>query len=111
VDGNINICEKMSNTAPNIGNVFNGFDFDSIRHIIWKYNEEIIQNKCWECECWFLCNICFAKAFRDGEVKFDCSIRDYYLELLKGFLEQKEKEDEKGNGSDYNNIPDFLDSL
>ena len=111
-DGSIHICEKMTDKAPKIGNVSTGFDFDKIREIVRQYNEEIIKNRCWECECWFLCDVCLAKAYRTEVCRFDCSIKESYPELLKEYLERIETEDEKEyNGCDKSNMIDFIESL
>lgn len=118
--GRINICEKMAGDAPNMGDVFNGFDFQRIREIIRSYNREVIAHQCWECPAWFMCNVCFAKAFREGDVSFNCSIKDSYPETLTRYLEEKEKGDydEKNNDShrshrdgDGGGVIDFIDSL
>lgn len=112
-DGRLNICEKMSHEAPGIGHVNHGFDFDAIRRIIKDYNEEIIKNKCWECNYWFLCNICITNAFNNGKFKFNCSIEKSYGGLLTRYLEHKEESDDQKYRclNAVHDIGDFIDSL
>lgn len=113
-DGQLNVCEKINQKAPKIGYVRNGFDFDSIRRIVRDYNEEIIKKKCWECDCWFLCDICLANSFRNNQFKIDCKVKKNYHRLLKKYLadlEEKEDENDKNNSNTYDNIADFMDGL
>jgi uncharacterized protein len=113
-DGQLNICEKIKQKAPKIGDVRNGFDFDNIRRIVRDFNEEIIKMKCWKCDCWFLCNICLANSFKNGRFNIDCKVEKNYHRLLKKYLEdleEKEKKNDKNNSNTYDNIADFIDGL
>jgi uncharacterized protein len=112
-DGKLNVCEKISYKAPGIGHVNYGFDFESIRKIIRDYNEEIIKNRCWNCEYWFLCNVCFTNTFKDDRFEFDCHVEMYYQRILKKYLEKKEEEDEKKYHNNTNNtrVIDFIEQL
>jgi uncharacterized protein len=113
-DGQLNVCEKINQNTPKIGDVRSGFDFDSIRRIVRDYNEEIIKTKCWKCDCWFLCDICLVSSFKNGRFTFDCKVEKNYHRLLKKYLEdieEKEKKNDKNNSSNYDNIADFIDEL
>jgi uncharacterized protein len=113
-DGQLNACEKVKENAPKIGDVKNGFDFDSIRRIVRDFNEEIIKQKCWECDCWFLCNICLANSFKNGRFSIDCKVEKNYYNFLKRYLqylEEKENENDKNSSNTYDNIADFIDGL
>lgn len=113
-NGELNICEKMSQKAPKIGDVKTGFNFNSIRRIINEFNEEVIKKKCWECQYWFLCTACFASSFNNGKFQIDCTDKESHKRLLKKYVEYLEEKDEK-NGK-YNlkcscNITDFIEQL
>jgi uncharacterized protein len=108
--GYYNICEKISHQAPRIGDVKNGFDFDSIRRIIKEYNEEIIRHRCWRCEHWFLCDVCLANSFKEGRFKIDCKIEESYAFLLKKYLEMKEDDEAKKYRS-FDNHPTVVEFM
>jgi uncharacterized protein len=71
-DGSIKICEKISSNSPPIGNVYNGFDFETIEKVYIKdYAEKSIEICSW---CWGirLCGVCYIQAFNEqGEVDMD----------------------------------------
>ena len=112
-DGNLNVCESIVHNAPKLGDVEKGLDYDSIRKIIRDYNEEIIKNRCWECDKSPLCNVCIAKAYQNGKgIRFDCNSSKADSLLLKTYLEDKEKEDESQyTGNNHTDITAFMDSL
>lgn len=113
--GTLSVCERTRKEFPNIGHVNTGIDLDRIRQIIKEYNEEIIQNKCWECDYWFLCNVCLANAYRDGGFKFDCQVKKSAPPAITNYLKKKESEDEKKYSDFYNgvnnSIVDFIEQL
>ena len=85
-DGKFHICEKMNPYFP-IGDIEYGFDIDRIKSIIKQYNEEVIKSRCWQCEVWFLCGVCFVHAAIERELKIECDeIRKGYIALIKNFL-------------------------
>ncbi|MCP4217015.1 MAG: radical SAM protein [bacterium] len=72
-EGNFHMCERVPDCFP-IGNVDTGFDFEKIRRLLEKYNNEVIRCRCWECDVWFLCDICFAHTVGPNkEIKIQCS--------------------------------------
>jgi uncharacterized protein len=109
--GALNICEKASEECPKIGHVNTGFDFGAIRQMMKEYNEEIIRNRCWECDYWFLCPVCLANAYKMGRFEFKCSIKKSHSPFLKKYLEKREEEDEKENLHPINRAADFIDQL
>ena len=69
-DGSIQICEKISSNSPPIGNVYSGFDFETIEKVyIKEYSEKSIQicSGCWGIR---LCGVCYIQAFNE-QGKFD----------------------------------------
>jgi len=69
-EGSILICEKISSFAPSIGDIFNGFDYDTIKNF---YIEEYAQKSLKFCsKCWGirLCDLCYIAAFNE-EGKLD----------------------------------------
>lgn len=95
-----------------IGNIEKGFDFDAIRSVIANYNEEIIRLRCWECDFWFLCVICFTFATNGDKIEIDCDrskngLRDF---LMKN-IQKMEKESEKIKNSNYSSVSDYMDRL
>jgi len=111
VDGRFHICEKMSPHFP-IGDVTTGFDIERIRNIINTFNAEVIRKKCWHCEAWFLCGLCFVHAAREGKIAIDCEeMRKGYLDLVLRYLNKLEKEDEKMPHGNYRDIADFIEQL
>ena len=113
-DGQLNVCEKVTQKSPKIGDVINGFDLDNIRRIVRDFNEEIIKKKCWKCDCWFLCNICLANSFKNGRFNIDCKVEKNYYAFLKRYLEyleETEKKNDKNNSNPYDNIADLIDGL
>jgi uncharacterized protein len=69
-DGSIQICERISSNSPSIGNVYSGFDFDTIEKIyIKEYAEKSIEicSGCWGIR---LCGVCYIQAFNEHG-KFD----------------------------------------
>jgi uncharacterized protein len=69
-DGSIQICEKISTDSPSIGNVYSGFDFDTIEKVyIREYAEKSIEicSGCWGIR---FCSVCYIQAFNE-KGKFD----------------------------------------
>lgn len=92
--GNFHICEKM---LPHfsIGNLNDGFNFDRIRNLQKMYNEEVIRHRCWECDVWFLCDMCFARAGKNKTIEFDCSgKRESYKCMIEKYLNKLEAQSE-----------------
>jgi uncharacterized protein len=109
-EGKFHICERINYNFP-IGDAVQGFDFDKIRSILKAYNEEIIKNKCWECNWWFLCTMCFAHAVKDNELTIDCKdVIDNEHSLLKAYLERLEVRHETDH-SPFISVADYIDSL
>lgn len=109
-DGGFHICEKI-NSNFTIGNVDFGFDFEKIRAIVKAYNEEIIKNKCWECEWWSLCAMCLALAAKNKVFKFECEKKKVYqYGLLKNHLKQLEANDDETNSNNIG-ITDYIEQL
>lgn len=111
VDGRFHICEKISPYYP-IGDVDRGFDIRKIKNMLHEYNREIIEKKCWNCEFWFMCGICFVHVAKKGELVIECDdIRQGYPNLLKSFLEKMEVDDEEINNSYFNSVSDYIEQL
>lgn len=109
--GDFKICEKMDDHFPFIGNAFTGFNFDVIRDIIVEYNREIVRNKCWECDCWFLCSICWSNAIKDNKIVFQCNRQlDSTNKMITKYIESLEKEREPRKRN-VESISDFISIL
>lgn len=75
--GDIHICEKMPTKAPAIGNVFSGFDMETIKRVyVDGYAKESIKtcSRCWAIR---LCDLCYIAAF-DGEGQMDLKRKTRY---------------------------------
>lgn len=109
-DGKIHICESISGKFP-IGDVYNGFDYDTIRGMLHRYNEAVIDKKCWECEVWFMCNECLATSLNRGSVRLNCQ-KNEILKMLEYYLRSKELRDETShNHITLDTARDYLDFL
>lgn len=109
--GRFHICEKM-NPYHAIGSIDKGFDFKKIRTILRQYNEEIIRNRCWECTIWFSCPVCFANVAKKGKIKIACEDKKKnYLDLIRFYLNNREKEQDEKQGHSFKNVTDYIDYL
>lgn len=89
-NGRFHMCEKVNPFFP-IGDVDSGFDYQKIRQLIRSYNEEVIRAKCWECELWFLCNVCYVHAAKGTELEIECGQRKKsYHRNLQHYLKHLE---------------------
>jgi len=68
VDGTFRVCEKISSHAPVIGNVFSGMDIDVIKRVYIDDYEKMSLPSCSKCWAIRLCNICYIRAFEDGNL-------------------------------------------
>ncbi len=101
-DGSIKICEKISSKSPAIGDVFGGFDFETIEKVyIDDYAEKSIEicSGCWGIR---LCGVCYIQAFNE-QGKLDLARKNMYCHsslhslenLLKNFAALMEENPEK----------------
>ncbi|MCP4215220.1 MAG: radical SAM protein [bacterium] len=111
-DGNFHMCDRVPGCFP-IGNVDTGYDFEKIRRLLRIYNEEIISCKCWECDVWFLCDICFAHAVApNNKLKIRCKDKKKeYKKIIDMYLESREENDEINANSDLDGTADYIDQL
>lgn len=110
-DGSLSICEKISQHAPKLGHVDDGFDLDSIKNMLREYCNSIIDLKCWDCPVWFLCDICLANAFDGNQFRIDCSIKETYFRIIKNYIEEKEEKDNQKYSPHTDNILEFIEQL
>lgn len=109
--GNFHICEKM-NPNFSIGNINQGFNLNKIREIIKKYNQEIIRLRCWECDLWSLCTICYAYATEGDKIKIDCeTAREQLKILLSHDIKNKEKIGEGNSNVGSNALINYIEQL
>lgn len=113
-DGSIHICEKMSFNFP-IGNIYTGFDMEAILRIINNWNKYILKSKCWDCDAWWLCNMCFAtqasgKSIQINETECQKSLKAIQLSISR-YLDCMEIKDEIKNINRYSSIDSYLNSL
>lgn len=67
VDGSIMLCERVG-TAPEIGNVATGIEFEKVRKIyVEDYASKSLPlcSKCWAVQ---LCSLCYAQCFSKGQI-------------------------------------------
>ncbi len=111
--GRFHICEKINSKFP-IGDVDNGIHHDKIRKIFSKWNEEILRNRCWECQMWSLCDVCFASVTKGEAFEFKCS-QDEYKRFLRRFIENTENDElsrtEEKRTHEFETIFDYLEWL
>ncbi|MCU0288178.1 MAG: radical SAM protein [Acidobacteria bacterium] len=108
--GYIHLCEAIPGTLP-IGNVSKGLNFEYIKKIVREFNKEIIKQRCWDCEVWFLCNACFLTSLRGKKFKIKCP-KDLILESLKLYLQKQEKRHEETLFKiPLNSVLDYLEFL
>ena len=65
-EGSIQVCEKISSLAPPIGNVYSGFDFETIKRV---YIDEYAKESLGNCSgCWGLrmCDVCYIHAYNEN---------------------------------------------
>ena len=93
--GRFHICEKM-NPNFSIGDIDKGFDYEKIKALRYAYIEEVIRQRCWECNFWFMCNMCYAYTTANKEIKIECdSAKKSYKNLIRDYLTKLEKDYEQ----------------
>jgi len=63
VEGDIRVCEKMPLSAPAIGNLEKGIDYDLLYHIYLETYKEMTLSLCKKCWAINICDSCFIDAF------------------------------------------------
>lgn len=89
-DGSIQICEKISSKSPFIGNVYSGFDFESIEKIyINEYAEQSFEicSGCWGIR---MCGVCYIQAFNE-QGNFDMNRKNMHCHYSLHSLENSLK--------------------
>jgi uncharacterized protein len=89
-DGSIQICEKISSNSPPIGNVYSGFDFETIEKVyINEYTSKSIEicSGCWGIR---LCDVCYIQSFNE-QGKFDMNRKNMYCHSSLHSLENSLK--------------------
>lgn len=113
-DGSIHICEKITAHFP-IGHIDRGFDYEAILNLFNNWNEDIIKQKCWCCEAWWLCGACFASRNNGKSIGIESDeCKNFIKSINRDFMEfltLLEKEDEIKHANRYSDIPRYLDSL
>jgi uncharacterized protein len=79
VQGSLSICDKGE--TINIGDVFNGLDYDYINKLMSEW-VDIIRNKCLTCWMSGICNVCYLHAW-DGKSLSKSKLQKYCLQLEK----------------------------
>lgn len=109
-DGIFHVCERVKSDLQ-IGNVDLGIDFNSIRSIVQRWNEEIIRNRCWECDAWSICSVCLSHCDKEEGIAIDCKRKDSTQKVILDFLTYKEKEELKIKQEYFNNVKEYIHSL
>jgi len=109
--GLFHICEKM-NPHFSIGDIDKGFDYKKIKALKFAYIEEVIRQRCWECDFWFMCNMCYAYAAHNKEIKIECdNVKKSYKNLIQDHLAKLEKDYEQNLIYSNDHPVDFIDQL
>jgi uncharacterized protein len=85
-DGFIQICEKTSYNSPFIGNIYSGFDFDTIEKVyINEYAEKSIEicSGCWGIR---ICDVCYIHSYNE-QGKLDMIRKKNYCYSILNSLE------------------------
>lgn len=64
-DGTFHICEKLNTYFP-IGDCDNGIQYERIREVLGKYNQQVVDLGCQTCVARKVCTVCFATTCQDG---------------------------------------------
>lgn len=81
VDGEFHMCERVSEIKQ-LGDVFNGINFDNILNIILELNSKL--DFCNDCEVSFICKKCFRSFMVDNEFKNSSEIcSNVYFEIQR----------------------------
>lgn len=94
-DGKFHICERVKSTIS-IGDVNNGIDFNAIKRIKHQWNQEIIRQRCWECNAWSFCDMCISQSGEKNGVHVDCIYKNFVKDDLSQFIRAKENSDIDG---------------
>ncbi|MGM0466282.1 MAG: radical SAM protein [Acidobacteriota bacterium] len=80
--GKFKVCERIGNTAPNVGNIYEGIDYDTIRkYYIDEYSKGSI-NQCSKCWLVRMCDICYQQAFISNQFNIERKNIDCYLKKI-----------------------------
>jgi len=114
-NGKYHICEKINENFP-IGDVDQGFDIKAIKKIITDWRGNIIKNKCWECEVYYICTECYVQSQKNGILQFteNCEEeqKNRVINTFKNYLNHLEEEDAKENQiNSCNTIDSFMELL
>lgn len=79
---------------------------------IKEYNEEIIRLRCWECDYWFLCPVCYVHAAQGDKIEIQCErSRNDILLLLVQDLKNKERQNETRLDNNSFTVSDYIEGL
>lgn len=111
-DGSLHICERVKANLP-IGDVNNGIDYKAVREIYRQWNEEIIRNRCWECDAWSFCGVCLSHNDAEKGIRIDCMYKKNAKKILLDYISFKEEEESKKlvMNNRPENIEDYIQEL
>jgi uncharacterized protein len=112
-DGSLHICERIKSDLP-IGDADNGINYQAVREIYRQWNEEIIRNRCWDCDAWSFCGVCLAQNDADQGIRINCQYKKNAEKMLYNHISFKEEEEEEIKKTEMNtpgNITDYIREL
>jgi uncharacterized protein len=71
VNGDFSVCEKISQYAPKIGNVWKGIDFDLLYKIYFQDYKKISIGTCRKCWAVQACDSCYIDGFDENGLSED----------------------------------------
>jgi len=107
VNGNFRICERV-HIDQFLGDVDNGYDYEMIRNLHYQWNQQIIKNKCWECDFYSICPVCFSQIEDAENIDLVCDFRYRGKERLTDYINHKEA---IGKSENPKSLTDYLDQL
>lgn len=81
-NGKYGICEKVCHDNIDLGNVYTGLDLDKIVTQMKKF-DDIVYQKCCNCEISSICNLCYVNLNNLGEL----NLQDDFCERRKKYFE------------------------
>lgn len=70
-DGKIRLCERIYSTAPTIGDVEKGIDYDLVKRVFVDEYIEMSNRDCAKCWVGRLCSLCYVDAYENKKFSYE----------------------------------------